>query len=161
MDFIIDNYLWFIVGGIVLLMIIIGFFAEKTNFGKKPLREKKENKEEKVETKEHGENEEEMLANDAISDLGNKGINDILEQSSDTNVDGDHVSESVSIDEPIADDKKEAQVLPDVNLPEEDLNVPFGDVEVKPQVEEATTIPDASEDSSDDQNYSEDDVWKF
>ena len=38
MDFVIENYLWFAIGAVVLLMIIIGYFAEKTNFGKKPLK---------------------------------------------------------------------------------------------------------------------------
>ena len=34
MTFVTENYLWFIVGGIVILMIVIGYFAEKTNFGR-------------------------------------------------------------------------------------------------------------------------------
>lgn len=51
MEFIADNYIWFIVGGIVLLMTFIGYIAEKTDFGKqkfaskthepKPKKEKK------------------------------------------------------------------------------------------------------------------------
>lgn len=43
LDFVIENYIWFLVGGIVLLMILIGYFAEKTQFGKK-----KSKKQEKV-----------------------------------------------------------------------------------------------------------------
>lgn len=35
LDFVIENYVWFLVGGIVLLMTLIGYFAEKTQFGKK------------------------------------------------------------------------------------------------------------------------------
>lgn len=35
MSFIVDNYIWFIIAGFVLLMITIGYYAEKTNFGKK------------------------------------------------------------------------------------------------------------------------------
>ncbi len=34
MEFIIDNLVWFIAGGVVILMTIIGYFAEKTDFGK-------------------------------------------------------------------------------------------------------------------------------
>ena len=34
MSFIVDNYIWFIIAGFVLLMITIGYYAEKTNFGK-------------------------------------------------------------------------------------------------------------------------------
>lgn len=40
MEFIVENYIWFIIGGIVILMTIIGFIADKTNFTKK-----KENRE--------------------------------------------------------------------------------------------------------------------
>lgn len=40
MTFITDNYIWFIVAGFVLLMITIGYYAEKTNFGKRKLNEK-------------------------------------------------------------------------------------------------------------------------
>lgn len=32
MEFIQDNYVWFIIGGVVILMTVIGYFAEKTNF---------------------------------------------------------------------------------------------------------------------------------
>lgn len=35
MNFITDNYVWFIVGGIVLVMALIGYIAEKTDFGRK------------------------------------------------------------------------------------------------------------------------------
>lgn len=45
LDFVIDNYIWFLVGGIVLLMTIIGYVAEKTEFGKKTKKStKKETK---------------------------------------------------------------------------------------------------------------------
>jgi len=74
MDFVIDNYLWFVVGGIVLLMIIIGYFAEKTNFGKKPLSEKKPKKETKeIEVPE--ETEEPI-----ITEVQDQGINDMLSE---------------------------------------------------------------------------------
>ena len=43
LDFVIENYVWFLVGGIVLLMTLIGYFAEKTQFGKK-----KSKKQEKI-----------------------------------------------------------------------------------------------------------------
>lgn len=49
MDFIIDNYFWFIIAGFVLLMIVIGYYAEKSNFGKGKIKEdKKETGEEEV-----------------------------------------------------------------------------------------------------------------
>ena len=50
MEFIIDNLVWFIVGGVVILMTIIGYFAEKTDFGKN-LSSKNNEDEELVEPK--------------------------------------------------------------------------------------------------------------
>ena len=63
MQFIVDNYIWFIVGGVVLLMAIIGYFADRTNFGRKEfqkrLKEPKEkNKDSKKETSKKGKVEE-------------------------------------------------------------------------------------------------------
>lgn len=34
MTIIIDYYIWFLIGGVVLLLITIGYLAEQTNFGK-------------------------------------------------------------------------------------------------------------------------------
>ncbi len=50
MEFLTDNYIWIIVIVVVILMTIIGYIAEKTNFGKKEFSKKKNNK--KVEEKE-------------------------------------------------------------------------------------------------------------
>lgn len=55
MDFIVENYIWFLVGGGLIFMALIGFVAEKTNFGRgnSKKKEKKQTvKEEKVETNE-------------------------------------------------------------------------------------------------------------
>lgn len=149
MDFVIDNYLWFIIGGIVILMIIIGYFAEKTDFGKKPLRDKKP-KEEIKETESVEPTEEET-----ITEIENKGINDVLEQS---NVEEDLTTPIVS--EVLDFEETHDDTLPDIELPEEDLNVPFGDVEATPEVEvdDTPNIPEVVEDEED---SDEDDVWKF
>ncbi|MEG2321938.1 MAG: hypothetical protein RSB71_00410 [Bacilli bacterium] len=56
MDFISDNYIWFIIGGVVIIMAIIGYFAEKTDFGRKgekPVKEPKVKKEKIVKEPEH------------------------------------------------------------------------------------------------------------
>lgn len=48
MNFIIDNYLWFGIAGVLMLMALIGFLAEKTNFivgsNDKPKSDKKKKK---------------------------------------------------------------------------------------------------------------------
>ncbi len=40
MAFIVENYLWFVIGLIVILMAVVGFVAEKTDFGRKPFSKK-------------------------------------------------------------------------------------------------------------------------
>ena len=35
MQFVTDNYIWFLIIGIVILMVVIGYIAEKTDFGHK------------------------------------------------------------------------------------------------------------------------------
>ena len=44
MDFVINNYIIFIIIGVVLLMALIGYIADNTNFEKKPKKEKKSKK---------------------------------------------------------------------------------------------------------------------
>lgn len=53
MEFIMENYIWFIIGGVVVLMTIIGYIADKTNFTKKEdnkqkIKQSKKNKIEEV-----------------------------------------------------------------------------------------------------------------
>ena len=45
MDFVNENVIWFIVGGTILFMALIGFIAEKTDFGRKPKKVKEEKNE--------------------------------------------------------------------------------------------------------------------
>ena len=48
MQFIVDNYIWFIAGGVVLLMAIIGFFADRTDFGRKEFQKRLKEPKEKT-----------------------------------------------------------------------------------------------------------------
>lgn len=150
MDFVIDNYLWFIIGAIVLLMIIIGYFAEKTNFGKIPLNSNKEKKEKTIE-------EDSTPVEPDMTSLENVGIAD-----------------AVAPEEPINVSDVKDSVSEDV-MPEEDLNVPFGDAKVEEPAKEVASTPEVAEKLPDvpevpeakkDEDTgmsdeSEDDVWKF
>lgn len=51
-EFFVDNWLWFLVAGIVLLMTLIGYIAEKTDFGRKEIEKKEKPKKEKKNKKE-------------------------------------------------------------------------------------------------------------
>lgn len=82
MEFIVDNLVWFIAGGVVILMTIIGYFAEKTDFGKKlstsnhaederPIKDKKPKKDKKSKRNE----ENNVIENRAIEE------NNVMDQS--------------------------------------------------------------------------------
>lgn len=60
MDFIYDNYVWFIVVGVILVMALIGYIAEKTDFGRKQF-EKKVKKDSKTKVKEKKKEKEEVV----------------------------------------------------------------------------------------------------
>ena len=40
MDFLTNYIMWFVGGGLVVVLAVVGFFAEKSNFGKKNIEEK-------------------------------------------------------------------------------------------------------------------------
>lgn len=148
MDFVIDNYLWFIIGGIVLIMIIIGYFAEKTNFGKKPLTKNKA--EEQIMETEVSEKKEEPT----ITEVQNEKIADVLDTPVEEDLTVPMDSEFLNVDIP-----EETESLSEFELPEEDLNVPFGDDQKQSdsQKNEISDVAEVVENSEPD----EDDVWKF
>lgn len=47
-DFVTENYIWFIVVGIIILMAIVGYIADKTDFGRNRVERQPKEKQEKV-----------------------------------------------------------------------------------------------------------------
>lgn len=179
LDFVSNNYVWFVVGGIILLMAIIGFIAEKTDFGKKPLKEKKVNKKEKEEkakepevVKEPEDNVEKENNSEELDTI-DFDIKDNSEDTAKTEKE-ENVVEDLETTDKISD-----PVL--VNTNTEDLSIPFGDndnnniqedtdekstsyEDVKPVEEpslEDDKLPLPEIDKLDDNDDEDDDVWKF
>ena len=163
MDFVIENYLWFAIGAVVLLMIIIGYFAEKTNFGKKPLKETKEKQDVSNETSDVEVKEEPAEQVNAETDI----TTPVEPLDAVDSLETTEVPEEIK--EPLAEND-----MPEVSMPEEDLNVPFGDQKVKPAevkeeepvaTSEVPEIPDIPkvEETKDNaiSDEADDDVWKF
>ena len=73
MDFIMDNYVWFIVIGVIVLMAIIGYFADKTDFGRKT----KEEKSDKVEKVDKKKNKKEKNKKVTKIEIDAKGIDEL------------------------------------------------------------------------------------
>ena len=44
LNFMVENYIWIIIIGIVVLMTIIGYIADKTDFGKESIKKQKKEK---------------------------------------------------------------------------------------------------------------------
>lgn len=163
MDFVIENYLWFAIGAVVLLMIIIGYFAEKTNFGKKPLKETKEKQDVSNETSDVEVKEEPAEQVNAETDI----TTPVEPLDAVDSLETTEVPEEIK--EPLAEND-----MPEVSMPEEDLNVPFGDQKVKPAevkeeepvaTSEVPEIPDTPKVGETKDNAisdeADDDVWKF
>lgn len=74
MDFFSEYYLWFLIGGIILVMALIGFIADKTDFGRKDITKKQEDGKEK--TKKANEEKKENIV---IEEQNDSSINNIEE----------------------------------------------------------------------------------
>lgn len=82
MDFIANNYVWLIVVGIIILMAVIGYFADKTDFGRKVKTEKTEKNVEKIEKKKN-KKEKDKKPNKIVVDA--KGINELSKEVAEKN----------------------------------------------------------------------------
>lgn len=153
MDFILDNYIWFIIGGIVIIMIVIGFFAEKTDFGKKPFggeKKKEDNSDD---------NQSQNFTEKDIEKLRDKRINDVLEKQKDEQI---VPVEEEKQNENIDDVQIESEnSLPDLELPQTDFDAHFEQPEIKVDSIDDGVETDIPEVVEDDMTLNEDDVWKF
>lgn len=121
MEFFVKNWFWFLVGGVIILMTLIGYIAEKTDFGRKDIpktaKKQKTNKKEKKELK------------------TNPQLTDTLElEESKPEVQMSLATDSIltePVDENLENDNIETL---------EDLNVPFGDVNFEEPIGEAEEV---------------------
>ena len=69
-EFVTENFIWIIVGGIVILMAIVGYVADKTDFGRNKIeKQPKPEKEKKV--KEKKETEKISVIEENVNDVVN------------------------------------------------------------------------------------------
>lgn len=159
MDFIIENYVWFIVAFVVIVMAIIGYFADKTDFGRKiEKKEKKQNnkKNEKIKVEAKGINEltQNIVENnkDAVStnqDENIVNIDQIKEQEKLDPMPIDNENIDQSLFAPLTDTTSKEQINDAVNSPVELKNI------------EPTNINNEGINNNE-KNVSEDeDIWKF
>lgn len=106
MSVITDNYIWFIISGGVLLMITIGYYADKTGFGKKKIKDAVENMNE--DNNEENSIDISNIPNVPINSIGNshlveepliideKMMNEVLEQNNLTQIVDTNSSNTIS-----------------------------------------------------------------
>lgn len=158
-EFFVDNWLWFLLAGTVLLMVLIGYIAEKTDFGRKEVEKKVKLKKEKKNKKEKKEQVTEVEKQEVVEP-----------------------EVQISLASPIEEQTTQEDNLIMEEVPEE-LMVPFGDVtfdnlnnnvdtlevpnEVVSPVEElkmddiqTPELPDLNS-VVEDTDTDTDDVWKF
>lgn len=96
MDFIVDNYIWFIVAGIIILMAVIGYIADKTDFGRKGKDEDtKEKKVEKPKKEKKVKEKKEKIKVEA------KGINELTQEVAENNKVDVQQSNDLNVVEPV------------------------------------------------------------
>ena len=165
MDFIVQNYVWFIVGGIIILMAIIGYIADKTDFGRnfkteKPKKQKpKEEKRERI-----------KLAAKGINELTEKAIEqeriDNNVPVKDQTVDNNNLNVVEPVDETINNENIDQSLfapltdnsIGDVNkmVTESPQNIELKSIEPVKLNEET-----AENSSTNAEVASNDDIWKF
>ncbi len=159
MDFIIENYVWFIVAFVVIVMAIIGYFADKTDFGRKiEKKEKKQNnkKNEKIKVEA-------------------KGINELTQNIAENNKDAVSTNQDeniVNIDQIKEQEKLEPMPIDNENI-DQSLFAPLTDTTSKEQINDAVNSPVELKNieptninnegiNNNEKNVSEDeDIWKF
>ena len=106
MDFIMDNYVWFIVIGVIVLMAIIGYFADKTDFGRKT-KEEKSDKVEKVDKKKNKKEKNKKVTKIEIDAKGidelTKGVANKKNKKSEVNDIIDNVNLEQPLEQPLTD----------------------------------------------------------
>lgn len=163
--FLLENYVWIIVGVIIVLMTIIGYIADKTDFGnkkEKPAKKQKESNIEKIEEPVleettdvqvfEDEKIDEVPEIDYTQEISPVAPLDDFEMPEESSIEQEDISEESSLEEPVVLDdnmNEESQ--------QEDNNISFDEVvseEMPDSIEEEVSEPidNAFEEIKEDEN---------
>ena len=158
MDFIVENYVWFIVGGVIILMAVIGYIADKTDFGRKgkdnqtneekPKKESKPKKtvekKEKIKVEAKGINE---LTQKATQN-GQMENNPVLDTKTNISQNNENIDQSLFA--PLSD--KPTEIVPQANEPTENLEL---------KNIEPVKLDNVPQENSNQTVAEDEDIWKF
>lgn len=159
MDFIADNYVWFIVIGVVILMAVIGYIADKTDFGRKGKNEEVTEKPKKEKKKKENKPKENKIKIEAkgINELSQKLVDNPVNQVNEANqnpVNANLGQPTENIDQslfaPLTDEKPVEQVQENNIVENEELK------NIEPTKLENPIPENASQPVAEDE-----DIWKF
>ena len=170
-----NAYIWVIIGAIVILMAIIGYFAEKTDFGKKELEKQEKNAKQ---NKNAGPKEVVPMNEDL-----NVPLEPVTPMNEDLNAPLQPLPMEEDLNVPLEPQVQNEDLnapLEEVKTMEEDLNVPLGDSQTmswdEPSSEEIKTentqdindinieLPDINSIQNNEVTkdvQEDDDIWKF
>lgn len=151
MEFITNNYMWFIIGGIVILMAIIGYIADITDFGRnrvekvpkeKPKKEKKSDKK--------------------IEEIDNQDISSELAENSISEFDTLPIDNNQDELQPITENEENILFSNEMNNEENSLPNNLENEEIDQSLfEPLPSVEESETDSSNEDISSDDDIWKF
>lgn len=147
MNYIIDNYVMFIAITIFLLMVVIGFVAEKTEFGRKPKKEKEAEKPVVIEpVKEEMVNVDTALETPVVAEPTVEET--VIEPFAEPVM--EEVTTLPVIEEAVVSEPLEAVAISELPVTEE-----------KPSEEIIAPLPEIGEVVNEEEKTEETDVWRF
>ena len=111
MDFIMDNYVWFIVIGVIVLMGIIGYFADKTDFGRKT-KEEKSDKVEKVDKKKNKKEKNKKVTKIEIDAKGIDELSKDVANKKNKKSEVNDIIDNVNLEQPLEQPLTDVQDMP-------------------------------------------------
>lgn len=111
MDFIMDNYVWFIVIGVIVLMAIIGYFADKTDFGRKT-KEEKSDKVEKVDKKKNKKEKNKKVTKIEIDAKGIDELSKDVANKKNKKSEVNDIIDNVNLEQPLEQPLTDVQDMP-------------------------------------------------
>ena len=111
MDFIMDNYVWFIVIGVFVLMAIIGYFADKTDFGRKTKVEKSD-KVEKVDKKKNKKEKNKKVTKIEIDAKGIDELSKDVANKKNKKSEVNDIIDNVNLEQPLEQPLTDVQDMP-------------------------------------------------
>ena len=162
MDFIADNYVWFIVIGIVILMAVIGYIADKTDFGRKTIDEGTAEKPKKQKNVKSDKKESKIKVEPkGINELSQKATDNVKKEKNDTKLNTQDVTQvekkpvnNENIDQSLFAPLTDNKPVEPIKEPEKSDNEELKSIE--PTKLENPIPENASQPVAEDE-----DIWKF